>query len=354
MTSTASRNRRRIKVSDSERRPRSSIVAPVDVEGVQRPHLDDQPVDDPVDLQPFDRSSIARVEIDPPERDLAEDPIAVGDAAVHFECRLAERTLVLPQVVLELGVGPPGSALRTVSYERFGDEFVDSVEVTITPGSALPTFDDVDGVDHLVGRGIGAHPRSIAEPGVGAASGGSTPAHRGAYAAPMASLVLTLIGDDRAGLVNAVAQVVADHGGNWEHSQVAELAGKFAGIVLITVADDRADELVAALEPLTGLLDVTAHVAPGAATDHSTMYITLDIVGSDRPGIVSDITRVLTQHGVNIDSLTTITRDAPMAGGMLFEASAELGITPSVDLAALQHSLEQLANELMVDLALET
>ena len=50
----------------------------------------------------------------------------------------------------------------------------------------------------------------------------------------MATLVLTLIGDDRAGLVNAVAEVVARHGGNWERSQMAELAGKFAGIVLVT------------------------------------------------------------------------------------------------------------------------
>ena len=49
----------------------------------------------------------------------------------------------------------------------------------------------------------------------------------------MATLVLTVIGDDRAGLVNALADVVTAHGGNWERSQLAELAGKFAGIVLV-------------------------------------------------------------------------------------------------------------------------
>ena len=45
----------------------------------------------------------------------------------------------------------------------------------------------------------------------------------------MATLVLTVIGDDRAGLVNALAEAVTAHGGNWERSQLAELAGKFAG-----------------------------------------------------------------------------------------------------------------------------
>lgn len=174
-----------------------------------------------------------------------------------------------------------------------------------------------------------------------------------AYAADMATLVLTLVGNDRTGLVNEVARVVTAHGGNWERSQVAELAGKFAGIVVVTVADDRSDELIASLEPLKGLLDVTVQLAVERSPDLVTSLITLDLVGTDRPGIVSDITRVLTEHGVNIESLTTATRDAPMAGGTLFEATAELEITPAVDLADLQASLEQLANELMVDLTLE-
>lgn len=169
----------------------------------------------------------------------------------------------------------------------------------------------------------------------------------------MATLVLTVIGDDRAGLVNAVAEVIADHGGNWERSQMAELAGKFAGIVVVTIPDDRSDELIAALAPLHGLLDVTAQVAVATVAEPPTTVISLDLVGTDRPGIVSDITRVLTAHGVNIDSFATMTRDAPMAGGMLFEAAAELVVTASVDLISLQRSLEQLANELMVDLTLE-
>ena len=99
----------------------------------------------------------------------------------------------------------------------------------------------------------------------------------------MATLVLTLIGDDRAGLVNAVAEVVARHGGNWERSQMAELAGKFAGIVLVTVADDDVDGLVAALEPLHGMLEIHAQagamelevIAPGARR------FALDLVGTD-------------------------------------------------------------------------
>lgn len=170
----------------------------------------------------------------------------------------------------------------------------------------------------------------------------------------MTPLVLTLIGDDRSGLVNAIAEAVAGHGGNWERSQMAELAGKFAGIVMVTIPDGRLDEFTAAMGPLTGLLDVTVHRAADHTDPADVQRFTLDLLGSDRPGIVSDITAVLAGHGVNIDTLATATREAPMAGDMLFEATAELDIGPGVDVGALRADLEALAGELMVDIDLDT
>ena len=70
------------------------------------------------------------------------------------------------------------------------------------------------------------------------------------------TLVLSVIGNDRAGLVKALADVIEQEGGNWERSHLSELAGKFAGIVVVTVPSERAEGLRAALEPLQGLLDV--------------------------------------------------------------------------------------------------
>ena len=67
----------------------------------------------------------------------------------------------------------------------------------------------------------------------------------------MPRIVLTVIGDDRAGLVHALSDVVSRHSGNWERSQMAELAGKFAGIVVVSVPAERTDELTAAPRPPT-------------------------------------------------------------------------------------------------------
>ena len=167
----------------------------------------------------------------------------------------------------------------------------------------------------------------------------------------MATFVLTAIGDDRAGLVIALADVIAEHGGNLESSQMAELAGKFAGIVLVTVPDARADELEAALGTLDGVLDVQAH--RGADDQPGSRRVALQLMGTDRPGIVREISAVLARHGVSIDQLVTATREAPMAGGMLFEADAVLEVPAGVTAASLRAALESVAGELMVDIDLE-
>lgn len=167
----------------------------------------------------------------------------------------------------------------------------------------------------------------------------------------MSSLVLTVVGDDRAGLVAALAEVVSAHGGNWEHSQLAELAGTFAGIVVVSVPDDRAAELTTALGQLDGLLKVTAHPGHEAHPD-ATRELTLEVLGNDHPGIVRDISAVLSRHALSIEELTSEARDAPMAGGRLFEAHVVARVPQGADLVAIRADLERLAAEILVDIHL--
>ncbi len=170
----------------------------------------------------------------------------------------------------------------------------------------------------------------------------------------MATLVLTVIGDDRSGLVSALSGVIANHGGSWERSQMTRLAGKFAGIVQVVVPDQQADALIADLKPLSsqGLLDITAEPGADDRTAADLTRLSLELIGADRPGIVHDISSALAARQVSIEELHTATREAPMAGGLLFEATATLLAPPGTALDELQADLEALANELMVDLSL--
>jgi glycine cleavage system regulatory protein len=166
----------------------------------------------------------------------------------------------------------------------------------------------------------------------------------------MTPLVLSILGEDRAGLVSTVSACVEEHGGSWEQSELARLAGVFAGIVLVAVPEGSVAALEADLAALQDLrVDVrrTQHPAPDSAA-----RVALHLLGTDRPGIVAEISRAVASFGVGIDSMATEVRDAPMAGGTLFEVRAVLSAAAGTDLAAMQSALETIADELMVDLEL--
>ncbi|WP_029144207.1 glycine cleavage system protein R [Microbacterium luticocti] len=165
----------------------------------------------------------------------------------------------------------------------------------------------------------------------------------------MAHLVLTVVGDDRAGLVQALADTVAAHGGNWERSELAELAGAFAGIVLVDVPDADVDALTAALSALSGLLTITPYRGGEADATPPGERVTFTVLGNDHPGIVRDITRALVGHGLTIDRFTSRTLAAPMAGGELFEAAVTARATSDADTADAVAELERLAAEIQVE-----
>lgn len=167
----------------------------------------------------------------------------------------------------------------------------------------------------------------------------------------MTTFVLTVVGDDRVGLVKALADVVSAHGGNWERSHLAELAGIFAGVVVVSVPDRRSAALQDALAPLEGLLDVAVRRADPEQAAAATRQVRLELLGNDRPGIVAAVSGALAGHGLGVADLQTATREAPMAGGLLFEARALVTADSDEALEALRADLEQLATEIMVDLA---
>ena len=168
----------------------------------------------------------------------------------------------------------------------------------------------------------------------------------------MATFILTVLGDDRPGLVSALSARISAHGASWERSEMSRLAGKFAGIVVVNVPPDRLDTLVAELTALQSqglqvIVERTDEPAP-----HLFQRLQLDLLGADRPGIVSEISAVLADAQVSIEELSTNVRDAPMAGGTLFEARAVLSAPLGRDTDVLRDVLEALADELMVELRL--
>lgn len=168
------------------------------------------------------------------------------------------------------------------------------------------------------------------------------------------ALVITAVSPDRPGLVEALAQAVVAHGGNWEESRMARLAGHFAGILLVRVPDTQAGALIRALQDLqTQGLAITVENSGGEAFARGYRALELELIGQDRPGIIHDIARALGSRGVSVEDLVTECISGSMSGENLFKATARLRVPEQVAADELRAALEGLADELMVDIVLE-
>ncbi|MEM6459249.1 MAG: ACT domain-containing protein [Planctomycetota bacterium] len=171
------------------------------------------------------------------------------------------------------------------------------------------------------------------------------------------SLVLTVLGPDRPGLVEALSDTIKRHDANWLGSRMARLSGQFAGIVHVHADAAAADALTADLLNLRGR-GLVVHVGPGevetAAADREVpgRVLDLELLGQDRPGIVRDLAHALAARGINVAELRTATESAAMSGETLFRATACLEAPAAADLDELHDTLDRLAASLDLDLSL--
>jgi glycine cleavage system regulatory protein len=169
----------------------------------------------------------------------------------------------------------------------------------------------------------------------------------------LSTLVMTVIGPDRPGLVELVTANVVDHGGNWLESRMCRLGGQFAGIVRVEVPSEKSDSLLATLAKLEkDGLQISARKETSATPVARGTVAVLELVGQDRPGILHQISRILAQNNVNVEELSSDRVNAPMDGSMLFQARASVLLPANVSISQLRGELEKIASDLMVDVQL--
>jgi len=168
----------------------------------------------------------------------------------------------------------------------------------------------------------------------------------------MTTLILSVIGSDRPGLTQALAGAVLSAGGNWLESHLSRLGGLYVGSVLVELQADGVEALRAAVQAVDAQgLEVRiapAVEAPGAAGD----ALHFSLVGQDQPGIVHQVTAVLSGLDVNIEAFDTRIEAEPHSGAPLFRMDARLRLPSSVRAHEVQAALETISAEIMVDVSL--
>ncbi|ABG41827.1 amino acid-binding ACT [Paraglaciecola sp. T6c] len=165
----------------------------------------------------------------------------------------------------------------------------------------------------------------------------------------MKSLIFTLVGKDKRGLVDSLAQSVFKLGGNWLGSNLSYMAGHFAGFVEIQLPEEKKAALI---EQFSTHPDLSINLVEGDNNLAAhTQTVQIDIMGNDKPGIVQELTTILNRFNLNIVKFDSTCDSAPNWGGLLFKANALVAIEEGFDLDELSDALESIADDLVVDIS---
>ncbi len=167
------------------------------------------------------------------------------------------------------------------------------------------------------------------------------------------SLVITFVGDDRPGIVESISKIIMQYEGEWVESRMANLSGKFAGVLRTNIPEDKCESFTTQLK--SGVKGITINVEQVDKSEESTakqQCYKLELVGQDRPGIIHRISSVLVNNGATVEDMESEVTEASMSGEKLFKASITLCLAEGYSVDKLSDVLEDLANELIVDIEL--
>ncbi len=165
----------------------------------------------------------------------------------------------------------------------------------------------------------------------------------------MTTYVLSVVGSDRPGLTEALSAAVLMAGGNWLQSHLSRLGGIYVGSVLVELE-------VAGEEALrTAVRDVDAkglevRITPAAGRDAPAgEVVRLSLVGQDRPGIVHQVTSLVSSLDANIEALETRISVEAHSGTSLFHMDTTVRLPSGLTALDVRAALEDLSGEIMVD-----
>lgn len=167
-------------------------------------------------------------------------------------------------------------------------------------------------------------------------------------------LILTAVGPDQVGLVQKIAEFISRHGCNIEDSKMAVFCGEFAVIVLISGESANLVKIgrdYREVETETGLA-ISIKTPSTRSAPPSFLPYRLTASCMDHPGIVYQISAVLSGAGVNIESMETRTYSAPVSGTPIFRLEANLAVPTRTNINQLRQRFSEIQREENIDIEL--
>jgi len=173
----------------------------------------------------------------------------------------------------------------------------------------------------------------------------------------MKKMIISVLGQDRPGIIAAVTRILFERDCNIENVSQTILQNEFSGIFIASVPKTLSEaDLHRCLDD--GLSPMGLHVFEkwvSAATPAQTAVASEPFVvttrGPDRKGLVATITGIMADYRVNVTNLQAVFKggDDPDANIMIYEVD----IPGDIDHQALRRELRQKAQALSLDISIQ-
>jgi glycine cleavage system regulatory protein len=160
-------------------------------------------------------------------------------------------------------------------------------------------------------------------------------------------IMVTINGSNQADLVKILSEKTHALGGKWINSKISHIDEYFAGLIKIEIGSDHVERLINDFKSLA--MNVEA-VVLGAALQETLTHMELNIDAKDRPGLVHDISEVLSENSIRVENMECHRLGLADVSGTVFTSQFKIAVADNFNKEQLLNSLQEISGDLVIDL----
>jgi len=142
-------------------------------------------------------------------------------------------------------------------------------------------------------------------------------------------IMVIVHGSEQAHLIKVLSEKTHALRGKWLNSKISHIDNYFAGLIKIEIASDNVDKLIDQFKAL---------------------HINVETVTSESFGLVNDISEVLGENDIKIESMECHRVGGADIGGIMFTSEFKILVADDFNKGELIESLQTISSDLVVDL----
>jgi len=168
-------------------------------------------------------------------------------------------------------------------------------------------------------------------------------------------LVISAIGEDKPGIINALSQAATECGCNILDTRMTVLGGEFALLMMLSGQSQNIEAVSSTLPPVADKFSLTTilkRTQPRTPKQPSRPY-RVEVVALDHPGIVREIAGFFSNRDINIEEMETGAYAAAHTGTPMFSLEMTVNIPANAAIAGLKDAFIAFCDERNLDATIE-